>query len=111
MKRSNFILVFLLLCSFLCSSQSPRLVIVFVVDQLSYANFMKLRSYYSGGFKKLIDNGIVYHNAIWPHGMPCTAAGHTGLSTGALPCVHGIVNNDWFDEQGKKVACDADSAQ
>ncbi|MBI2774850.1 alkaline phosphatase family protein [Candidatus Dependentiae bacterium] len=113
MKRTLLVQLigFLFFVFSIVESQPPRLVIGFVVDQLSYDNFMKIAPNFGGGFKKLIDNGIIYHKACWPHGMPGTAPGHTGLVTGTIPSVHGITNNDWPDEDGNKITADADTPE
>jgi predicted AlkP superfamily pyrophosphatase or phosphodiesterase len=96
--------------NFLCA-ESPRLVVCFVVDQLSHHNLMRISPFMHGGIKKLLDNGIVYDNASWPSALAATGPDHTGLTTGALGSVHGIINNDWFDQYGNEIACDSDSAQ
>lgn len=103
---------------FLCSiapadllSQPPRLIITFVIDQLSCSNFMKLSPYFTGGFKRLLENGVVFRNATWPHSLPSTGPGHTGLVTGTIPSVHGIIGNDWPDQNGNKVMCDGDTPE
>ncbi len=93
----------------ICNAQ-PKLVVCVVVDQLSHRNLTRIAPFMSGGIKKLLDNGIVYDNASWPSALAATGPDHTGLTTGALGAVHGIINNDWFDQYGKEIACDSDSA-
>lgn len=81
---------------------SPKLSVIFVVDQLAHHHITKLKGYFNHGIKFLLEQGISYHHAHHPHGMPETSPGHVSLSTGALPRMHGIVVNQWYDEQGKR---------
>ncbi|HTM05792.1 MAG TPA: alkaline phosphatase family protein, partial [Patescibacteria group bacterium] len=62
------------------------------------------------GIKLLLDQGIVYHQAIMPHGLPTTGPGHTSLNTGTTPHNHGIVSNKWFSKEGHKIAVADDKA-
>lgn len=94
----------------LCGAQ-PKLVVCFVVDQLSQNNLMRIAPFMNGGIKKLLNNGIVYDNASWPSAVAATGPDHTGLVTGTVGSIHGIVANDWIDATGKKVACDADTPE
>lgn len=73
----------------------PRLTIVIVVDALPYACMLKYQAYFQGGFRKLLEKGIVYNNAYWPHGICETATGHTALNTGTFAKDHGVISNSW----------------
>ena len=86
----------------------PRVTIVMVVDQLAYHYIEKMRSYFEHGLWHLLHHGIVYENAHFPHGMPNTATGFAGLSTGTYASYHGIVGNKWYSYDGKKVYADDD---
>ena len=57
----------------------------------------------------LLDNGVVYDHAYYPHAMPGTAPGHATLNTGTHPRYHGIVSNYWYDEQERRVPSDRDT--
>lgn len=94
----------------ICEHRSPRLTIVFVVDQLSYCHMQKLNNHFTGGIKSLLDDGIVYTNAYYPHAMPATATGHAALNTGVFAKDHGIIGNSWFDVEGNRINCDDDAA-
>jgi predicted AlkP superfamily pyrophosphatase or phosphodiesterase len=74
----------------------PRLTVVIVVDQLPYWQFHRLAPYFKEGLRTLIDNGINYTNAHYPHAHPDTAGGHTGLQTGVYPKDHGIISDKWY---------------
>lgn len=88
----------------------PRLTVVIVVDSFSYDYVRKLEPYFCGGLRSLMENGVVYTNARYPHALPVTAVGHTALNTGVYGKDHGIVTNAWFDQQGHKIQSDDDLA-
>lgn len=81
----------------------PKVTVVIVIDQFAEHYVKKLEPYWHAGLHDLFTHGIVFTNAHQPHGIPATAVGHTGLATGVLPNVHGIVDNVWYDDAGKKV--------
>ena len=75
-----------------------------VIDQFGYRSLQRVKPYVKKGLKFLLDQGIIYHKAIMPHGLPTTAPGHTTLQTGTTPCNHGIVANSWVTKDSKNVA-------
>jgi predicted AlkP superfamily pyrophosphatase or phosphodiesterase len=85
--------------------KKPRLVLQITVDQLRgdlphryYSEFGE------GGFRYLYEKGVVYEAAFHRHANTETIVGHTTLSTGADPSIHGMVGNVWLDrETGKLV--------
>ncbi|MDP3889215.1 MAG: alkaline phosphatase family protein [bacterium] len=89
----------------------PRLTIIIVVDQFAQDYIQKIKPYLKHGLRELISNGVYYPNAYMPHAMPATGPGHTALNTGTYAKDHGIVLNEWVNEQGKNVICDGDSAE
>lgn len=86
----------------------PRLTIIIVIDQFAYSYFPQLTPFFKHGFRFLLNNAINYKNAYYPHGIPSTAPGHTGLSTGVTPNYHGIITNNWCNAHGEKIAADTD---
>lgn len=102
--------VFVFLTSYTAhADRRPRLVVVFVIDQLSQQQLEKIHPHLSGGFNLLLNGGIVYHNAHQPHSMPATATGHATLSTGTLPKDHGLIRNTWYNQHGKTILSDQDN--
>jgi len=92
--------------------QPPRLAVILVVDQFSYNQMRRLQPYFKYGFKTLLENGICYTNAYFPHANPGTAIGHTCLSTGVYARDHGIVCNHWYSPDGKReIKCDEAPAE
>lgn len=51
-----------------------------------------------------MEKGIWYANAHYSHSNTETVVGHTTLATGAVPAVHGMVSNVWFDRDTGKLA-------
>lgn len=103
MKILRMSLYFFIVVSYCLTAlaEVPQLTLVIVVDQFAHYELVKHRTMFKGGFKYLLDNGIVYENAYVPHALPKTGPGHASLATGALPRDHGIVNNGWFDEKSQ----------
>ena len=75
----------------------PRLMVMVVVDQLIPEQLERYDEHYSGGLRRLLDDGFRFDNAAHDHGVTETAAGHATLSTGVYPKTHGIVANDWYE--------------
>jgi len=75
----------------------PRLVVVVVVDQLATHLLERYADVFTGGFRRLLDDGYRFTNAVHQHALTETAAGHATLSTGVFPTRHGIVANDWSE--------------
>lgn len=84
------------------SSQTPekpvRLVLQITVDQLRGDMIERYSAGFgTNGFRRLLDNGLVYANAHHRHANTETIVGHATLATGTDPAVHGMVANVWFD--------------
>jgi arylsulfatase A-like enzyme len=109
MKNKTLQLYFYLLlhCTFI-SAQRPQVTVIMVVDQFAAHYFSKLSCFFNYGIKDLLQKGVVYKNANYPHAMPSTGPGHAALSTGCYPKDHGIVGNNWCTPQGLKMGCDDD---
>ncbi|CAN5116973.1 alkaline phosphatase family protein [soil metagenome] len=109
MKRNTLLLCFYFIMQSSCLLASrPQVTVIMVVDQFAAHYFSKLGCFFKHGIKELLDNGLVYQNANYPHAMPSTGPGHAALSTGCYPKDHGIVGNNWCTPQGVSVACDDD---
>ena len=90
--------------------EQPKLVVVLVVDQMRADYVDKFRRQWSGGLKRLVEEGAWFRDAAYPYAVTETCVGHATISTGALPATHGIIGNAWWDrEQQKMVTCTADA--
>ncbi|WP_421938716.1 alkaline phosphatase PafA [Pedobacter sp.] len=89
----------------------PKLVVGLVVDQMRWDYLYRYYNRYTnGGFKRLINEGFSVENTFIPYTPTYTACGHTCIYTGSIPAIHGIIGNDWYNEETKKnVYCTEDS--
>ncbi len=79
---------------------APRLVLQITVDQLRGDLPGRYRDRLGeGGFRYLMEKGTWYIDAHYQHANTETAVGHATLATGADPSRHGIVANDWIDQE------------
>src|SRR5260370_18809283 len=87
----------------------PKLVVLLVIDQMRGDYVDKFRSQWTGGLKRLLDEGAWFRQAAYPYAATETCLGHATISTGALPATHGIVGNTWWDRGSQSmVTCTAD---
>jgi predicted AlkP superfamily pyrophosphatase or phosphodiesterase len=91
------------------SSTGSPLVVVLVVDQLRSEYFETYGSRFTGGFRRLMDEGAWFRNGAYPYLNTVTCAGHSTIGTGAFPYRHGMVLNAWWDrEAGRSQPCTSD---
>ena len=87
----------------------PKLVVMIVVDQMRGDYVDKFRGQWTGGLKRLVDEGAWFHEAAYPYAATETCVGHSTISTGAFPGDHGMIANSWWDrDQQKMVTCTGD---
>src|SRR3984957_16044121 len=92
-------------------SGKPKLVVIVVVDQMRGDYVDKFQQQWTGGLKRLVDEGAWFHEAAYPYGSTETCVGHATISTGAFPASHGMIGNEWWDrEQQMEVTCTADAS-
>src|SRR6202521_537720 len=88
----------------------PKLVVLLVVDQMRGDYVDKFLGQWTGGLKRLVEEGAWFRDAAYPYAATETCVGHATISTGALPVTHGMISNEWFDrELQKMVTCTSDS--
>jgi hypothetical protein len=89
--------------------QRVPLVVVLVVDQMRASYLETYGSKFTGGLRRLIDQGAWFRKAAYPYMNTVTCAGHATIGTGALPYRHGMILNAWWDRKtGSSQACTAD---
>ena len=82
-----------------------RLILQITVDGLRGDLLNRYRkNFKEGGFRYLLDKGVVYTNAQYQHANTETIVGHTTLATGAFPSEHGMIGNVWFDREAGELA-------
>lgn len=81
----------------------PRLVVVLVVDQLRGDMLSHYYPAFSGGLKRLMDEGLSFSNALHAHAGTETAPGHAAISTGVYPSRAGVPSNVWQERVGREL--------
>ncbi len=82
-----------------------KLVLQITVDGLRADLLNRYQdNFVEGGFRYLMDEGVVYTNAQYQHANTETIVGHTTLATGAFPSTHGMVGNVWYDRDAGELA-------
>ena len=84
------------------SPAPPKLVLAIVVDQFRYDYLTRFRADFTGGLKRLLEQGAIFTNANYDAAPTVTAIGHSTFLTGAMPAVSGIVGNSWWDRVAAK---------
>ena len=64
-----------------------------------------------GGFRYLLEEGVVFGNAHHTHANTETIVGHATLATGAAPAVHGMIGNVWFDRGSGEMTYNIEDAR
>lgn len=77
--------------------QTPRVVVLLVIDQLRTDYIERFRDLYQGGLGWLLDRGAFFPRAAYRHSSTVTSSGHATISTGTPPSSHGIVGNTWWE--------------
>jgi predicted AlkP superfamily pyrophosphatase or phosphodiesterase len=111
MMRRLFVLVLAAVLTANCASAPSRgaqptrarLVVLLVVDQMRTEYIETLGPRFTGGFRRLLDEGAWFRNAAFPYLNTVTCAGHATIGTGALPYRHGMVLNAWWDRAGERL--------
>jgi len=91
----------------LCSAQSevqrPRLVVVISVDQLARWVLDEVYPFLpEGGIRRLVESGTDFTNCAYLHACTETGPGHATIGTGAPAAIHGIIANEWWDQDGSR---------
>src|SRR5882762_3567206 len=91
------------------SFAKPKLVVLLVVDQMRGDYVDKFLGQWTGGLKRLVEEGAWFRDAAYPYAATETCVGHATISTGAFPATHGMVANAWWDRESQKmVTCTSD---
>src|SRR5260370_41676531 len=87
----------------------PKLVVLLVVDQMRGDYVDKFLGQWTGGLKRLVEEGSCVRDAAFPYATTETCVGHATMSTGAFPATHGMVANAWWDRKEQKmITCTSD---
>ncbi|HEX2869395.1 MAG TPA: alkaline phosphatase PafA [Ignavibacteriales bacterium] len=91
--------------------QRPKLVVGIIVDQMRYDYLYRFEPYFGhDGFNRLKTEGSNFTFAHYNYVPTYTGPGHASVYTGTTPYFHGIIGNDFYDKQLKKmVYCASDT--
>ena len=117
-RRSKLVLFFFMSIlittgSIAQSLRRPKLIVGIVIDQMRWDYLYRYYNRYSptGGFKRLLNDGMSCENTFIPYTPTVTACGHTCIYTGSVPAIHGITGNTWWDNQSDRlVYCSEDKS-
>jgi predicted AlkP superfamily pyrophosphatase or phosphodiesterase len=73
---------------------SPRLVVLIMVDQFRPDQLLRYRAEWIGGFKRLLDEGMLFTDGRQDHAVTQTGPGHSTVLSGRFPAHTGVVTND-----------------
>lgn len=111
MKSPLLSIIILLFCCANVAAQKPskpKLVIGIVVDQMRWDYLYRYQYRFGkGGFNRLMNEGFNCQNTYLNYVPSYTAPGHATIYSGAVPAIHGIVGNDWI-ENNLEQYCAAD---
>ena len=97
--------------SALAADERPRLVLTIVVDQMRYDYLSRFGDEFTGGFRRLLDEGAVFTSAHYEAAPTVTAVGHATILSGATPSISGIPGNAFYDRAaGSQVQSITDTA-
>jgi predicted AlkP superfamily pyrophosphatase or phosphodiesterase len=91
--------------------RTPRLIVLLVVDQMRADYIDRYRQHWTRGLSRLLTQGAWFRQVDYPYFNTVTCPGHATISTGAVPQLHGLILNNWWDRAaGKQVTCTEDLA-
>ena len=93
-------------------NNDTKLVVGIVVDQMRYDYLTRFYNKYGeGGFKRMMNEGFNCKNNHYNYVPTYTGPGHASIYTGTTPKYHGVIANDWYDKETKKmVYCAGDDS-
>ena len=102
-----YTLLFILSSAFFAAKANtqvaPRLLVNIVVSSMHADDLDKYSANFSsGGFRRLMNKGAWFTNASYDYMQTTTPVSLATISTGAMPSVHGVVADRWFDYVGNK---------
>ncbi|MDR0795426.1 MAG: alkaline phosphatase family protein [Tannerella sp.] len=93
-KILSSLLAILAIANLQAQQQAPKLVVYITIDQLrgDYIDYF-YHTFGERGFKRLINEGTVYHNVSFEYPNVSQANAYATLYTGSNPCDHGITSD------------------
>ena len=97
-KFAASLIAFLAIVNLQAQQQAPKLVVYITIDQLrgDYLDYF-YHTFGERGFKRLMNEGAVYHNIQFEFPNVEQATAYATLFTGANPCDHGITSDKVYE--------------
>ena len=97
MKRFFLLRTALFACT-LVEAKSPRLVVQIVVGAMRAGDLERYADNFTeGGFKRLMEGGAYFTEGRYDYQQTTTPVSLATLSTGAMPSMHGVIGDRWWD--------------
>lgn len=97
MKRLLTILL-LLSIGLQATAKAPRLVVQIVVGSMRAGDLERYADNFTeGGFKRLMEGGAYFTEGRYDYQQTTTPVSLATLTTGAMPSMHGVIGDYWFD--------------
>jgi predicted AlkP superfamily pyrophosphatase or phosphodiesterase len=91
------------------TAEGLRLLVVLVVDQMRFDYLDRYGHQWTGGLKRLRDEGAIFEQGAYPYLNTVTCTGHATIGTGAFPSTHGVILNEWWQRGvGRRMSCTDD---
>ena len=98
MMKRIFTLLLLLAIGLQASAKAPRLVVQLVVSSMRAGDLERYEDNLSeGGFKRLLYGGHYFPYSRYDYQQTTTPVALATLTTGAMPSMHGVIGESWFD--------------
>lgn len=75
------------------AAERPKLVLFLTVDQLRPDYLQRWDAQFTGGFRRLLDEGVFFTEGVHDHAITETAPGHAATLSGRFPYSTGIASN------------------
>lgn len=82
------------------AEERPRLIVQMTFDQLRGDLLQRYDPAFTGGFRRVLDQGWWVKNGEAAHGITVSFPGHGTLATGLYPSHHGYTANEWWMQVG-----------
>ncbi len=92
-------------------ASAPKLLVVISVDQMRADYIDQFQHQWTKGLRRLVEQGAWFQQAAYPYLNTVTCPGHATIATGAVPAVHGMIQNEWWDRDAQRmIVCTDDSS-
>ncbi|KAB2878465.1 alkaline phosphatase family protein [bacterium] len=82
----------------------PKLIVFISIDQFRYDYLTRFAPFFGAdGFNHLIKKGANFVNCEYEHATTKTSVGHSVMMSGAYPRTTGIVANNWYDRDLRRL--------